>query len=95
MFMANFKNGSGDYMGMTGYSNDGAGFPGKVNSFMQNSLGLYNISGNVNEWVADIYRPMNTIDMDDFNPGQIGQLVKLLRFEGTLQSGRTGILRLF
>jgi formylglycine-generating enzyme required for sulfatase activity len=68
MFMANFKNGSGDYMGMTGYSNDGAGFPGKVSSFMQNSLGLYNISGNVNEWVADIYRPMNTIDMDDFNP---------------------------
>jgi formylglycine-generating enzyme required for sulfatase activity len=35
---------------------------------MQNSLGLYNISGNVNEWVADIYRPMNSIDMDDFNP---------------------------
>ena len=30
MFMANFKNGSGDYMGMTGYSNDGAGLPSKV-----------------------------------------------------------------
>jgi formylglycine-generating enzyme required for sulfatase activity len=68
MFLANFKNGSGDYMGMTGYANDGAGFPGKVNSFLQNGTGLYNISGNVNEWVADIYRPMNTIDMDDFNP---------------------------
>ena len=68
MFMANFKNGSGDYMGMTGYSNDGAGFPGKVTSFLQNSIGIYNISGNVNEWVADIYRPMNSIDMDDFNP---------------------------
>jgi gliding motility-associated lipoprotein GldJ len=68
MFLANFKNGSGDYMGMTGYANDGAGFPGKVNSFLQNGTGLYNISGNVNEWVADIYRPMNSIDMDDFNP---------------------------
>ena len=68
MFLANFKNGSGDYMGMVGYSNDGAGFPSKVNSFLQNQVGLYNVSGNVNEWVADIYRPMNTIDMDDFNP---------------------------
>jgi len=68
MFMANFKNGSGDYMGMVGYANDGAGFPSRINSFLQNPLGLYNISGNVNEWVADIYRPMNSIDMDDFNP---------------------------
>jgi formylglycine-generating enzyme required for sulfatase activity len=68
MFMANFKNGSGDYMGMVGYANDGAGFPSKINSFLQNQLGLYNLSGNVNEWVADIYRPMNSIDMDDFNP---------------------------
>jgi gliding motility-associated lipoprotein GldJ len=68
MFMANFKNGSGDYMGMTGYSNDGAGFPAKVTSFLQTSLGLYNMSGNVNEWVADIYRPLNSVDMDDFNP---------------------------
>jgi formylglycine-generating enzyme required for sulfatase activity len=66
--MANFKNGSGDYMGMVGYANDGAGFPSKTNSFLQNPLGLYNLSGNVNEWVADIYRPMNSIDMDDFNP---------------------------
>jgi formylglycine-generating enzyme required for sulfatase activity len=31
-------------------------------------MGLYNISGNVNEWVADIYRPMNNVDMDDINP---------------------------
>lgn len=68
MFMANFKNGSGDYMGMTGYSNDGAGFPSKVNSFLQSTIGLYNISGNVNEWVADIYRPLSSVDMDDFNP---------------------------
>jgi formylglycine-generating enzyme required for sulfatase activity len=68
MFLANFKNGSGDYMGMVGYANDGAGFPSKVNTFLQNGIGLYNISGNVNEWVADIYRPMNNVDMDDFNP---------------------------
>jgi gliding motility-associated lipoprotein GldJ len=68
MFVANFKNGSGDYMGMVGYANDGAGFPNKVNAFLQSSAGIYNLSGNVNEWVADIYRPMNNVDMDDINP---------------------------
>ena len=55
-------------MGMVGYANDGAGFPSKVNTFIQTAAGLYNISGNVNEWVADIYRPMNNVDMDDINP---------------------------
>ncbi len=68
MFNANFKNGRGDYMGMIGYSNDGAGFPSKVNSYAGSRIGLYNMSGNVNEWVADIYRPLSSIDMDDFNP---------------------------
>lgn len=68
MYMANFKSGNGDYMGMIGYANDGAGFPSKVNSFMQNKLGLYNISGNVNEWVDDIYRPLSSKDMSDMNP---------------------------
>ncbi len=68
MYMANFKAGTGDYMGMVGYKNDGAGYPSSVNSFMQNSLGLYNMSGNVNEWVADVYRPLSSVDMDDLNP---------------------------
>jgi formylglycine-generating enzyme required for sulfatase activity len=69
LYLANFKNSNGDYMGMTGYLNDGSGLPGKVTSYLQNtSLKLYNMSGNVNEWVADVYRPMNTMDMDDFNP---------------------------
>jgi formylglycine-generating enzyme required for sulfatase activity len=68
MYMANFKSGNGDYMGMIGYSNDGAGFPAKVNSYLQNKLGLYNISGNVNEWVADIYRPLSSRDVNDMNP---------------------------
>ncbi|MCX6332260.1 MAG: SUMF1/EgtB/PvdO family nonheme iron enzyme [Bacteroidetes bacterium] len=69
LYLANFKNSNGDLMGMTGYLNDGSGLPGKVNSYLQNSsLKLYNMAGNVNEWVADVYRPMNTMDMDDFNP---------------------------
>ena len=68
MYKANFKNGTGDYMGMSGRANDGAALPSKVNSFNQSPLNIYNIRGNVNEWVLDLYRPMSTIDMDDFNP---------------------------
>jgi gliding motility-associated lipoprotein GldJ len=69
LYLANFKNGSGDYKGMTGYINESNGMIEKVSSHLQNSsLKLYNIAGNVNEWVADVYRPMNTMDMDDFNP---------------------------
>lgn len=69
LFLANFKNGSGDYKGMTGYINESSGMIDKVNSHLQNpTLKLYNLAGNVSEWVADVYRPMNTMDMDDFNP---------------------------
>ena len=68
MYTANFKNGQGDYMGMIGYSNDGAGIPSKVYSFVPTRIGIYNLNGNVNEWVADIYRPLSGNDMDDFNP---------------------------
>jgi sulfatase modifying factor 1 len=68
MYTANFKNGQGDYMGMIGYSNDGAGIPSKVYSFVPSRIGIFNLNGNVNEWVADIYRPLSGDDMDDFNP---------------------------
>jgi gliding motility-associated lipoprotein GldJ len=67
-YMANFKRGAGDYMGIAGGLNDNSSIPGPINAFYPNGFGLYNMSGNVNEWVADIYRPMNSIDMDDFNP---------------------------
>jgi gliding motility-associated lipoprotein GldJ len=69
LFLANFKNGSGDFKGMSGYINESSGMIDKVSSHLQNpSSKLYNIAGNVSEWVADVYRPMNNLDMDDFNP---------------------------
>lgn len=37
------------------------------------------MSGNVNEWVADVYRPMSTMDMDDFNPFRGNQFKKLFK----------------
>jgi gliding motility-associated lipoprotein GldJ len=67
-FLANFKRGNGDYMGVAGGLNDRSDICAEVTSFYPNGFGLYNMSGNVSEWVNDVYRPLNSIDMDDNNP---------------------------
>jgi len=63
--LANFKRGRGDYMGMAGNLNDQAPIPAEVRSFMPNDFGLYNMAGNVNEWVADLYRPLTSMTLRD------------------------------
>ena len=67
-FLANFKRGSGDNMGVAGGLNDRAVYTAPVTSFFPNAFGLYNMSGNVNEWVADVYRPLSLVDVDDVSP---------------------------
>lgn len=67
-FLANFKRGNGDYMGVAGSLNDGAAFPAPVVSYWPNDYGLYNMAGNVAEWVLDIYRPLSFDDFNDQNP---------------------------
>ena len=67
-FVANFKRGSGDYMGVAGSLNDGATFPAPVVSYWPNDYGLYNMAGNVSEWVLDVYRPLSYEDVNDQNP---------------------------
>ena len=67
-FMANFKIGPGNYMGVAGNLNDGAALPAPVDSYWPNDYGLYNMAGNVSEWVADVYRPLSFEDMADFSP---------------------------
>jgi formylglycine-generating enzyme len=64
-FMANFKRGAGDNMGVAGGLNDRAVYTAPVKSFYPNGFGIYNMSGNVNEWVADVYRPLSIVDNDD------------------------------
>lgn len=56
--MANFKRGRGDNMGVAGSLNDNADITGPVKSFWPNDYGLYNMAGNVSEWVMDVYRPV-------------------------------------
>lgn len=67
-FVANFKRSSGDYMGIAGELNDGAAFPAPVASYWPNDYGLYNMAGNVSEWVMDTYRPLSSEDVADQNP---------------------------
>ncbi len=67
-FVANFKRGRGDYMGVAGSLNDGADLPAPVGSYWPNDYGLYNMGGNVSEWVLDVYRPLTFEDVADYNP---------------------------
>jgi gliding motility-associated lipoprotein GldJ len=66
--LANFKRGRGDMMGTAGALNDNADRPAPVISYVPNDFGLFNMAGNVSEWVKDVYRPLSLEDMDDFNP---------------------------
>lgn len=68
MFLCNFKRGRGDYAGIAGKLNDGAMITSQVYEFPPNDYGLYNMAGNVNEWVQDVYRPKSFQDFEDMNP---------------------------
>jgi gliding motility-associated lipoprotein GldJ len=63
--MANFRRGGGDYMGMAGRLNDKASISAPVKSFVPNDFGLYNMAGNVSEWVADVYRVTTFQELSD------------------------------
>jgi formylglycine-generating enzyme len=63
--MANFRRGGGDYMGMAGRLNDKASITAPVKSFIPNDFGLYNMAGNVSEWVADVYRVTTYQELSD------------------------------
>ncbi|MEQ6121334.1 gliding motility lipoprotein GldJ [Reichenbachiella sp. MALMAid0571] len=67
-FLANFKRGRGDYAGIAGKLNDGAMITTYIYDYPPNDFGLYNMAGNVNEWVQDVYRPLSFQDFDDLNP---------------------------
>jgi gliding motility-associated lipoprotein GldJ len=65
--LANFKQGDGDYGGIAGWSDDGADITAEVKSYEPNGYGLYDMAGNVAEWVADVYRPIVDDEFSDFN----------------------------
>ncbi len=60
--LSNFKQEEGDYW------EDGAALTMPVMSFAPNDFGLYNMEGNVSEWVMDAYSPSAFSFVSDINP---------------------------
>jgi hypothetical protein len=73
-------------MGVAGSLNDGADVTAPVESYWPNDYGLYNMAGNVSEWVMDVYRPLSSEDFDEFRPfrGNVFK-TKLLNNEGSVE----------
>ena len=65
--LANFKLGKGDYGGIAGWSDDGADITIQVKAYPPNDYGVYDMAGNVAEWVSDVYRPIIDDEANDFN----------------------------
>lgn len=84
--VANLRRGRGDYMGVAGYLNDAGNITTNVKSYWPNDYGIYNMGGNVAEWVLDVYRPGSGEDVADFNPfrGNYFETKKLLE-DGTVE----------
>ena len=76
---ANFVKGRGDYMGVAGALNDFGDVTVNVYQYAPNDYGLYNMAGNVNEWVMDVYRPLSIQDNNEFRPfrGNVYQTKRL------------------
>lgn len=89
-FVANFVRGRGDYMGVAGSLNDNADITAPVYSYQPNDYGLYNMAGNVSEWVMDVYRPLSPEDVNEFRPfrGNVYK-TKVLNSEGNIDDKLT------
>lgn len=66
-FLANFKRGPGNYKGIPGEKNSN-GATCSVYDYPPSEEGVYIGHGNVREWVYDLYRPLSSQDVEDFNP---------------------------
>jgi len=82
---ANFVRGSGDLMGVAGNLNDAGDITVPVYTYPPNDYGLYNMAGNVSEWVMDVYRPLSPEDKSEFRPfrGNVYQ-TRVLNSDGTV-----------
>jgi len=78
-FLANFKRGAGDNAGVAGGLNDRAVYTAPVTAFYPNGFGVYNMAGNVSEWVMDVYRPLTGLDQDDVAPFRGNKFTKLYK----------------
>jgi len=76
---ANFKRGRGDYQGVSEMPNDASYITNPVRAYWPNDFGLYNMGGNVSEWVMDVYRPLTPEDESDLNSFRGNVFQKVMR----------------
>ena len=89
-FEGNYMRAKGDAMGVAGGLNDNADATAPVRSYLPNAFGLYNMAGNVNEWVMDTYRPDSHEDVDEFRPFRGNKYTRpKLQDDGTLEEKDT------
>lgn len=79
--LANFVRGRGDMMGVAGGYSDGYVLTAPVDAYQPNDFGLYNMAGNVNEWVLDVYRETTYEEMTEYNPFRGNIYASILRDE--------------
>lgn len=87
MMQANYVRGRGDMMGVSGSLNDGYVITAPVDAFMPNDFGLYNMAGNVNEWVLDVYRETSSQEFTEYNSFR-GNIYKTPKKD---ENGRYGV----
>lgn len=87
MMQANFVRGRGDMMGTSGSLNDKATITAPVDAYYPNDFGLYNMAGNVNEWVLDVYRSTTYDEVAEYNSFR-GNVYLTPIIEGYDESGK-------
>jgi sulfatase modifying factor 1 len=92
--LANFKRGRGDNMGVAGKLNDNGDITTPVYKYWPNDYGLYNMAGNVSEWVLDVYRPLTFEDAQDFRPYRGNVFKKVLKDEDGIVADRDSLGRM-
>jgi len=92
---ANFVRGRGDMMGVSGALNDGHVVTAPVDAYAPNDFGLYNMAGNVNEWVLDVYRETTFQDATEYNTFRGNVYSRVIRDEsGKIQLDSLGQVKI-
>jgi gliding motility-associated lipoprotein GldJ len=91
----NVMRAKGDNAGLAGGNlNDAGIITTPVFSYYPNAYGLYNMNGNVSEWVMDVYRPLTNEDKTDFRSfrGNVFK-TKVLNDEGQIDAKLEEVLK--